>query len=115
MQREIFISHDAELAENVSMKFVIPTTKYDREGFAFRRAGKIYAYYNECAHISLPLDWGDNDFFAADKAHLVCKNHGAEFMPESGECTLGPCQGAVLKAIPVVVRDGLLYACVDTL
>lgn len=108
--REIRIGTSAELKENSSLKFVIPTPKYDREGFAIRRQGRIYAYYNECAHISLPLDWNDGDFFSADHEYLVCKNHGAEFIPESGECTLGPCRGASLKPIPIIERGGDLFA-----
>lgn len=113
MTREILIGDAAALVENASIKFVIPTHKYDREGLAVRRGGKVFAYYNECAHIPLPLDWGDGDFFSKDFSRLVCKNHGAEFVPETGECTLGPCTGAELKKIPVILKDGKLYALVE--
>ncbi len=94
----------SDLGENQSVKFKIPLEKFDREGLAVNRGGTFFAYYNECPHIGLPLDWDDNDFFSLDMTSLVCKNHGAFFTPESGECTAGPCRDKGLKPIAVLVE-----------
>ena len=99
-----------DLGDNQSFKFAIPAEPDPREGFLIRHEGKLKAYYNECSHISLPLDWGDNDFFALDFTTLVCKNHGAEYQPESGLCVAGPCKGAALKKIEIVEEDGAIFA-----
>lgn len=93
-----------------SLKFTIPAKPFPREGFVVRHGKNFTAYYNECAHISLPLDWDDNDFFGLDGKSLVCKNHGAEFRPEDGVCITGPCKGATLKKIDITVEDGIVYA-----
>jgi nitrite reductase/ring-hydroxylating ferredoxin subunit len=99
----IRICRASHLTENKTVKFVIPQEKFDREGFALCKDGKFFAYYNECAHINLPLDWNDNDFFALDFESVVCKNHGAQFRLDDGVCTIGPCTGAALKAIPITI------------
>lgn len=99
-----------ELSENQSIKFIVPEPKYDREAFAFMRNNEIYAYYNECPHIGIALDWDDNDFFSVDHAKLVCKNHGAEFAPDSGHCSNGPCVDTHLKPINVEISNDVVFA-----
>lgn len=102
-----------ELDTSQAVKFAIPDAHGNREGFAFRLQGRILAYYNECAHVGLPLDWDDADFFSADHSLLICKNHGAAFAPADGHCTAGPCVGAGLKPIHVSEEAGVLYAAID--
>lgn len=99
-----------ELKENQSIKFIIPGEKFDRDGFAVKKNGAVFAYYNECPHIGIALDWDDNDFFSLDNKKLMCKNHGAEFTPHEGLCTAGPCVGAGLKQIDVTIDNGVLHA-----
>lgn len=111
MHPMIPISPKSEFTEKRTFKFLIPQASGEpREAFAFRLADKIFAYYNECAHISLPLDWDDNDFFTLDHQRLVCKHHGAEYTPETGQCVDGPCTGAALKPIKLLERDGMIWA-----
>lgn len=113
MSKKLKICVPSELAENAAVKFAIPDPKGAREGFAFRYRGEVRAYFNECAHISLPLDWDDGDFFSEDFTSLVCKNHGATYLPQTGICTAGPCTGAALKRIETTEEDGVLYAVLD--
>lgn len=40
---------------------------------------------------------------------LVCGKHGALFEADTGTCTYGPCEGAVLQDIEVAVADGGVY------
>lgn len=113
MPQLINICPDGALQDNQSVKFTIPAAKFDREGMLIRKDGCYHAYYNECAHICLPLDWEDNDFFSLDFKRLVCKNHGAEFEPSTGLCTAGPCTGAFLKPIAVLIKDGGVFAKIE--
>ncbi|OGR89135.1 MAG: hypothetical protein A3A86_05790 [Elusimicrobia bacterium RIFCSPLOWO2_01_FULL_60_11] len=76
------------------------------EGFAVRLKGKTYAYLNQCRHMTLPLDWGDEDFLTDDKKFILCKNHGALYDPKSGLCVAGPCAGESLEKIEFDVRKG---------
>lgn len=107
---DITICNKADLQNNQSVKFTIPCEKFDREGFVINRNGEYFAYYNECPHIGIALDWDDNDFFLQDFSKLVCKNHGAEFVPESGSCTTGPCQGTALKTIELKFQNDQIIA-----
>ncbi len=84
-------------------------SELQEEGFAVYHKGKFYAYANRCKHVPLPLDFGDNDFFTDDKKFLICKNHGALYLPDTGECVAGPCSGAFLDPLPTTVKAGKLY------
>lgn len=103
-----------QFVEKRTFKFLIPQASGEpREAFAFRLGDTIHAYFNECAHISLPLDWEDNDFFTLDQARLMCKHHGAEYLPATGECVDGPCVGSQLKKLDVVVDDEMVWAVIS--
>jgi nitrite reductase/ring-hydroxylating ferredoxin subunit len=78
------------------------------EGFVIRRQGRLYAYRNLCRHQPLTLDYGDGDFFTEDKGHLLCRNHGALFTPETGLCVSGPCTGASLFPLTVTETNGVI-------
>ncbi len=72
--------------------------------------GKFYGYYNSCPHIGIPLEWAPDEFLDREQRLILCANHGAEFLIESGECIAGPCAGQSLTAVPLQVKDGVLYA-----
>lgn len=69
------------------------------EAFVIRRSGALYAYRNQCRHQPLTLDYGDGDVFTEDHQYLLCRNHGALFVPETGMCVAGPCAGASLYSL----------------
>ena len=109
MSEKIPIAPLGEFTEGRTFKFVIPDKNgTKRDAFAFRRGENFFAYYNECSHICLPLDWDDNDFFTLDHQRLMCKHHGAEYLHDTGECVEGPCVGARLKKIEILVDDGVV-------
>ena len=70
--------------------------------------GVYYAYRNVCPHAGRRLDWAPGRFLRDKQGHLVCAVHGATFELQGGECIAGPCRGAALRRIPVVVEDGLV-------
>ncbi|MBI2190951.1 MAG: AAA family ATPase [Planctomycetes bacterium] len=99
----------ADLARGVAIKFFYSTPDGRTEGFVFQRDGCFYAFENVCAHMALSLDMNDSDFFTGDGKLLICKTHGAVYVPETGECVGGPCAGRWLKKLSIEVQDGTIY------
>lgn len=67
-----------------------------------RQGGELKAWLNICPHAGRRLDWAPGKFLV-DKGRLVCAAHGASFELERGECIAGPCRGASLTPVRVVV------------
>jgi nitrite reductase/ring-hydroxylating ferredoxin subunit len=73
-----------------------------------RSGDAVAAWRNSCPHQpEVPLDPGRGAIVRGDQ--LVCHKHGAQFEPEGGVCTHGPCAGDALDSIEVSVRDGDVY------
>ncbi len=72
-------------------------------------ADGLVAYVNDCPHARTPLDWQAGQFLTADRTHILCATHGAEFRIHDGLCVRGPCPGARLVPVPLAVRDGTVY------
>lgn len=70
--------------------------------FAVRFEGRVYAYFNRCAHQALELDWNPGMFFDLDGRTIVCATHGAVYHPATGVCAGGPCNGRGLAPVTVV-------------
>lgn len=102
-------SHN-ELKNGQSKKFVIKRPDRETEAFLVKSNGRYFAYLNLCRHWMVGLDFDDNEFFSEDGEWLVCKNHGALYRPETGACEGGPCGGASLYQVPLVEKEGLIYA-----
>lgn len=68
----------------------------------------VACWLNYCQHYRhIKLDKGSGAEMRARE--IVCVNHGAMFEADTGMCTFGPCQGAVLESVDVVVEDGDVY------
>ena len=74
--------------------------------FAIRYNDKVFAYLNQCSHVSLQLDWEQGEFFDTSGDYIICANHGAMFEPDTGECVNGPCFGAFLIQLAVEEING---------
>ena len=99
-----------ELQRKGSLKFAYRQEGIEREGFVVWFNSQAIAYENACRHIPIPLDYGDSQFFTADRQSLLCQNHGAVYNPITGICLRGPCPGTRLKKLDVRVVDGdLIY------
>ena len=77
--------------------------------FLIRYDGTVYAYLNQCAHISVQLDWAEGEFFDLSGLYLICSTHGATYRPESGRCVRGPCDGRGLVRVSVEEEAGKIY------
>ena len=98
-----------KLREATGMRFTVVRDGVERDAFAVRWRGRVYAYVNACRHLALPLDFGDAHFFDEDVDALVCCHHGARYLPDTGECVAGPCAGAWLTPVAIEERDGGLW------
>ena len=95
------------------VRFKVRTAAGDEPAFAVRYDGAVHAYINRCAHVPVELDWNAGEFFDYSKLYLICATHGAQYLPESGLCVLGPCKGARLKRVAIEERDGQVYLLKD--
>ncbi|MBI3527368.1 MAG: Rieske 2Fe-2S domain-containing protein [Betaproteobacteria bacterium] len=79
---------------------------YDSFRVLLLRSGEgVRAYRNRCAHVHIPLNYEPDVFHILDGEVLMCAHHGAMYRIADGMCFDGPCEGASLMPIPVVVKD----------
>ena len=76
--------------------------------FAVRFKGQPHAYLNRCTHVAMELDWQPNRVFDATGQWLLCASHGAAYLPDTGQCAGGPCQGGLVK-ITLSENDTVVY------
>ena len=98
----ITLCHSDEIPEDDARGFDLPQGKL----FAVKKKGKVYLYLNCCPHLNLPLEWEPHAFLDSEALYIKCSNHGAMFIPESGECIQGPCLGDALWSIAFQSEDG---------
>lgn len=84
-----------------------------RQLFAVRQGQQVFVYVNRCPHRGVPLEWVPDQFLDASGRLIQCASHGALFIPESGECIAGPCEGATLTALPCHIADGQVWLDAD--
>ncbi len=104
------VAKSKDFREGKTFKFNLRRQDRVTEAFAFKKGGAYYAYLNLCRHWSVGLDYDDNEFLSRDGELLICKNHGAIYDPVTGACMGGPGGGAALYKVPLVERDGIIYA-----
>ena len=73
--------------------------------FVVRRGQALHAYVNACPHHGTPMAWRKDAYLNAAGDRIVCAAHGAQFEIGSGLCTLGPCLGDRLTALPLALHD----------
>lgn len=91
--------------EAEGLRFALPALGDHVTGFVIRFRGQPYAYVNQCAHVSVELDWTQGEFFNRDKDYLICATHGAHYQPATGFCVMGPCKGKRLQALEVIEQN----------
>lgn len=67
-------------------------------------------YINACPHRGTPLETFDDRFWDTARETIVCSTHGARFRPSDGLCLSGPCRGKMLAPIPLVLKNGEIFA-----
>jgi Ferredoxin subunits of nitrite reductase and ring-hydroxylating dioxygenases len=83
--------------------------------FALRYHGRVQVYLNSCPHLHVPLQYRKDRYLSADGERIVCYAHGAQFLPDSGECVYGPCLGHALTSLVFHEQDGWLRLAAEQL
>lgn len=110
MDDAIFVCEASVLEEGgKGVRFPVTAAGEDATGFVVRYHGKVYAYLNRCAHVSIELDWNPGDFFDVGGLYLMCSTHGAIYVPETGRCAGGPCRGGRLRPISILEQGGRIF------
>lgn len=82
--------------------------------FVVRRGAIAVGYRNACPHYDgARMAWRKDAFLNADGTRIQCSAHGALFRIADGLCEIGPCLGASLTAVPLLIEDGILWLCGD--
>jgi nitrite reductase/ring-hydroxylating ferredoxin subunit len=76
------------------------------EFFVVRQGERAFAYLNRCPHAGHALNLQTDRFLTTERNLILCQSHGARFTIAEGLCVLGPCPGASLRPITLVLRDG---------
>lgn len=83
---------------------------FDEHGILFVEDGTVKAWRNRCRHLQVRLDGlMPGSFLSEDGHYLVCQEHGATYRRSDGYCEAGPCRGASLRPLPVIVEDGAVF------
>ncbi|PTQ66799.1 Rieske 2Fe-2S domain-containing protein [Pseudomonas sp. GV071] len=96
-----------ELAEGQARGFD-PEQRGKDSIFALRHQGEIRIYRNSCPHLDVRLEYRKDRFMSADGQLIMCYAHGAQFLPDTGECIYGPCLGEKLQAVTWQEEGGWL-------
>jgi nitrite reductase/ring-hydroxylating ferredoxin subunit len=71
-----------------------------------RKGNNFYGFENACPHEGTRLDTNPGSFMDEENNFIECGRHHAQFDIDTGECFIGPCQGARLAPIKLVIDDG---------
>jgi nitrite reductase/ring-hydroxylating ferredoxin subunit len=108
MDSESRIADLDEVPDDSPLLFTVRDGFDEKEVLLVRLNGEVSAWRNYCPHwTDVRLDKGSGAEFR--DGELVCTRHGATFLPDSGECTYGPCEGATLEEVDVAVDDDGVY------
>ena len=86
----------------------IEMTVEERKPFAIRWDNNLYAYWNSCPHMGIPLNWMPEKFLDLDGVFLQCSSHGALFKIDDGERVGGPCVGDRLTPVTLTATSTIL-------
>jgi nitrite reductase/ring-hydroxylating ferredoxin subunit len=82
-----------DLGDRVRFEYDPPLGEEPVEAVVIRLDGGPVAFQNVCPHLGMALDCHTGEFVSDEGMLLVCDAHGARFEPDSGLCTMGPCEG----------------------
>lgn len=102
---EFFLCRLDELVEGQARGFD-PKQQGKDSVFALLHQGQVRVYRNSCPHLDVRLEYRKDRFLSADGQRIVCYAHGAQFLPDTGECIYGPCLGQRLEALPWRQEEG---------
>jgi len=104
----LICSSDKLVNGGSAVRFTVAYRGEDAPAFVVRFDGQVHAYLNRCSHRGVTLDWEPGHFFDRSGRYLICAVHGAHYVPDTGECAGGPCNGGLMK-LAVFEKDNGVY------
>lgn len=98
-----------DLPETGGLEVCTQTPDGPRWIAVFAAAGGAVAYLNSCPHQGRSLAFAPDEFLFGQDGRLICPHHGACFDIATGLCVAGPCEGASLAPVNILIRDGVVY------
>jgi nitrite reductase/ring-hydroxylating ferredoxin subunit len=99
----VFLCRFDELPDGASRGFD-PWREGQDSVLLVRRGERVYGWRDACPHHGgTPMAWRKDEYLNVERTRVVCAAHGAQFDIETGVCTLGPCLGQSLQAVPLSV------------
>ncbi|MFD1382209.1 Rieske (2Fe-2S) protein [Rhodanobacter aciditrophus] len=109
MENKIPLSKEQSLSiAALSMEQSIELYVQGMRVMILRLSNGLHAYENLCPHRAKPLSEASHLTFDESGTLIECEHHGAQFLPESGLCITGPCQGQSLTKLSIH-HDGSRY------
>lgn len=105
LNREIPLCNLDDLEERQATELDIS----GRRLFAVRQEGQLYAYWNVCPHLGIPLNWMPDRFLDLEEVLIQCSSHGALFQIDDGKCISGPCSGDHLMSVILRRKRQMFY------
>ncbi len=106
---EVAIGRLNELTNPGCREFRLGEGDWPFKGFVVRQGTDVFAYQNSCRHLGHPMNWKPDSFLTQDNSNIICSSHGAIYEIDTGLCVGGPCLGKSLTALPVEIRDGVIF------
>ena len=107
----VVVARAGEIPPGRTKKFMMDIEGREEECFVINHNGTLHAYVNRCCHVPMTMDWIDNRFLTEDGQFIQCATHGACYVPDTGECVVGPPVGKFLIRVPLVVEGDAVIAC----
>ncbi len=109
MDDDVRIADLGDVPDDTTLLFTVrDVDEESKEAILVRLNGTVAAWLNYCQHFThIRLDKGAGAEMR--DGEIICTNHGAYFESDTGLCTFGPCEGAYLTEIDVIVSDGSVY------
>lgn len=101
------------LSEGAVRHFRFTRSGEDLGAFVLMHEGEYRVYVNRCPHVTYSLDFGDGEVQDPSRRFLKCYSHGAMFLPESGECFMGPALGRRLEPLMSTLEGQTLQVAIS--
>lgn len=95
-----------EISDGAAKELSFRTGSELQDIFLQRKGDVVFAFKNVCPHAGTPLNMDAGRFMEKTGTYLMCHTHGALFQLDDGLCVAGPCNGASLQAIDIIVENG---------
>ncbi|WP_455209761.1 Rieske (2Fe-2S) protein [Kaarinaea lacus] len=103
------LANTGDIAEDSAKAFELSQFEPPMELFVVHQQQRFFAYLNRCPHTGVNLNWWPDQFFDVEHEYIQCATHGALFKVENGYCVRGPCAGASLQPMSIVIQDNTIY------